>query len=111
MDEYYQNGPLPTWIGWYVQHLPHWFHASSVYATLALELGLIWMFLLPRRFRIILFFIVTPWEIGVILTANYAFLNYIVLLLGILLLDDEFLIRFLPSRWKSSFTASATSHP
>ena len=28
MDEYYQNGPLPTWIGWYVQHLPHWFHAA-----------------------------------------------------------------------------------
>src|SRR6201987_3321798 len=27
MDEYYQNGPLPTWIGWYVQHLPHWFQA------------------------------------------------------------------------------------
>src|SRR5439155_976117 len=43
MDEYYQNGPLPTWIGWYVQHLPHWFHASSAYATLALELGLVWM--------------------------------------------------------------------
>ena len=35
MDDYYQNGPLPTWIGWYVQHLPHWFHASTVYATLA----------------------------------------------------------------------------
>jgi hypothetical protein len=47
MDEYYQNGPLPTWIGWYVQHLPHWFHASTVYATLAVELGLVWMFLLP----------------------------------------------------------------
>ncbi|HEY3768120.1 MAG TPA: lipase maturation factor family protein, partial [Candidatus Angelobacter sp.] len=26
MDDYYQNGPLPTWIGWYVQQLPHWFH-------------------------------------------------------------------------------------
>src|SRR5215471_7026926 len=23
MDDYYQNGPLPTWVGWYVQHLPH----------------------------------------------------------------------------------------
>jgi lipase maturation factor 1 len=22
MDEYYQNGPLPTWLGWYVQHFP-----------------------------------------------------------------------------------------
>ena len=31
MDEYYQNGPLPTWIGWYMQHLPHWFHASTVF--------------------------------------------------------------------------------
>jgi hypothetical protein len=29
MDEYYQNGPLPTWIGWYVEHLPHWFHRAA----------------------------------------------------------------------------------
>ncbi len=100
MDEYYQNGPLPTWIGWYAQHLPHWFHATTVVATLAMELGLIWLILLPRRFRIVLFFIVTCWEIGVISTANYCFLNYLVLSLGILLLDDRFLARFAPKRWK-----------
>lgn len=93
MDEYYQNGPLPTWIGWYVQHLPHWFHAGTVYATLAMELGLVWMLFLPRRWRIVLFFIVTPWQIAVILTANYAFLNYLVLVMGVLLLDDEFLTK------------------
>src|SRR6266566_3838559 len=29
LDEYYQNGPLPTWIGWYMQHGPHWFHAAT----------------------------------------------------------------------------------
>ena len=49
------------------------------------------------------FCIVTPWEIGVILTANYTFLNYLVLALGFLLLDDRFLRRFLPARWKRSF--------
>jgi hypothetical protein len=96
MDEYYQNGPLPTWIGWYVQHCPHWFHAATVYATLAMELGVVWMFLLPRRWRIVCFFIVTPWEIGVILTANYTFLNYLVLALGVLLLDDRFLQKVVP---------------
>jgi hypothetical protein len=90
MDEYYQNGPLPTWIGWYVQHLPHWFHAASTFATLAMELGLVWMMFLPRRWRIVLFFIVTLWQIPVILTANYTFLNYLVLCLGVLLLDDRF---------------------
>jgi hypothetical protein len=100
MDEYYQNGPLPTWIGWYVQHLPHWFHAGTVYATLAMELGLVWMFLLPRRWRIICFFIVTPWQVGVILTANYTFLNYLVLVMGVLLLDDAFVVMVVPGRWR-----------
>ena len=108
MDEYYQNGPLPTWIGWYVQHLPHWFHAATVYATLAMELGVVWMFLLPRRWRIVCFFIVTPWEIGVILTANYTFLNYLVLSLGVLLLDDRFLERFVPARWTSGEAVAPT---
>ncbi|MGA8868744.1 MAG: lipase maturation factor family protein [Candidatus Sulfotelmatobacter sp.] len=109
MDEYYQNGPLPTWIGWYVQHLPHWFHASTVYATLALELGLVWMLFLPRRWRIVCFCIVTPWELGIILTANYTFLNYLVLTLGFLLLDDRFLRRFVPQRWKVLLVATETS--
>src|SRR5580692_1240055 len=100
MDDYYQNGPLPTWIGWYVQHLPHWFHAATVVLTLALELVLIWAAFLPRPFRITLFFLVTPWQIGIILTANYTFLNYLVLALGFLLLDDRLLLSLVPRRWK-----------
>ena len=100
MDEYYQNGPLPTWISWYVQHFPHWFHAAMAFGTLALELALIWTAFLPRRFRIALFFIVTPWQIGIILTANYTFLNYLVLVLAVLLLDDKFLSRIVPRRWR-----------
>jgi hypothetical protein len=110
MDEYYQNGPLPTWIGWYMQHLPHWFHATTVYATLAMELGVVWMFFLPRRWRIVCFFIVTPWELGVILTANYTFLNYLVLSLAVLLLDDRFLERLVPASWTSGTSISASSN-
>ena len=100
MDEYYQNGPLPTWIGWYVQHFPHWFHVASAAGTLVMELGVVLMLFFPRRVRLICFFIVTPWEIGVILTANYTFLNYLVLSLGFLLLDDRALIRFVPKRFR-----------
>jgi hypothetical protein len=88
MDEYYQNGPLPTWIGWYVEHLPHWFHAASVAGTLGMELAVVWMLFLPRRARLICFCIVTPWE----------FLNYLVLALGFLLLDDHSVRWLLPAR-------------
>src|ERR1700732_4425740 len=101
MDDYYQNGPLPTWVGWYVQQLPHWFHAATAFMTLAAELGLVWMLFLPRRLRILCFLIVTPFQVGIILTANYAFLNYLVLALGFLLLDDGFVRAVLPQRGKN----------
>jgi hypothetical protein len=107
IDEYYQNGPLPTWIGWHMQQqLPHWFHAATAFGTLALELAIAWMMFLPRRFRMVCFFIITPWQIGIILSANYTFLNYLVLALGFLLLDDGFLSRFFPKSWKERLVKS-----
>ncbi len=108
MDDYYQNGPLPTWIGWYVQQLPHWFHASATFFTLATELLIVWMLFLPRRFRIACFCIVTPFEISIISTANYTFLNYLVLLLGVLLLDDRLLEWILPNRIRELIAGKST---
>src|ERR1700730_12217590 len=109
MDQYYQNGPLPTWIGWYAHHLPHAFHAVTSGLVLVLELVLIFAVFLPSPFRILLFFLITPWEMGIILTSNYAFLNYLVLLLGILLLDDKFLGRLLPKGAEACAVAESSS--
>ncbi len=107
MDQYYQNGPLPTWIAWYAHQLPHGFHAATAVLTLALELVLIFAIFLPRRSRILLFFLITPWQIGIIFTSNYAFLNYLVLVLGFLLLDDKFLAQFFPSAQRDSLVSLA----
>jgi len=118
MEQYYQNGPLPTWIAWYAHHLPHVFHVATAVLTLVLELVLIFAVFLPRRFRILLFFLITPWQIGIILSSNYAFLNYLVLVLGFLLLDDRFLARLSPSggrslqaRESSSITSTQAEPP
>ncbi len=105
MDEYYQNGPLPTWIGWYIQHLPEWFHKATAFTTLLMELVLVLMAFLPRRWRIVCFWMVTAWQLGVILTANYTFLNYLVLALGFLLLDDRYLRRVVPGQFHVPETA------
>jgi lipase maturation factor len=106
MDQYYQNGPLPTWLGWYVSQMPHWFHASAAVFTVVAELILVWMGFLPRKFRIACFFIVTFLQMNIILTANYAFLNYLVLALGFLLLDDRFVVNFLPQHWAAPVRAN-----
>ncbi|HXT16376.1 MAG TPA: lipase maturation factor family protein [Gemmatimonadaceae bacterium] len=93
MDDYYQNGPLPAWPGWYVQHFPHWYHAFTVGVTLGIELFVVWAVFLPRRLRLWCAFGTTLLQIGIIATANYAFLNYLVLMLGVLLVDDRVLQR------------------
>jgi hypothetical protein len=108
MYEYYQNGPLPTWVGWYLQHLPWWFHKATAGLTLGMELALVWLAFLGRRGRIACFFIVTVWQIGVIATANYAFLNYLVLVLAVLLLDDDFLRRFVARWWLAKRITEST---
>ncbi len=107
--EYYQNGPLPTWVGWYLQHLPSLFHRLTAGATLVMELLLVFLAFLPRPWRLLCFVLVSLWQIGVIATANYAFLNYLVLFLGVLLLDDRALIHWVPQRWRGSFDPETLS--
>jgi hypothetical protein len=90
MDRYYENLPLPSFLGWYAQQrLPHWFHTASAATVFFVELVFVFLGFLPRRFRRFCFYVVTPFQALIILTGNYAFLNYIVLALGIFLLDDE----------------------
>lgn len=110
MYEYYQNGPLPTWVGWFAeQMLPLGFQKFVAGATLFMELVLVWMAFLPRRWRIVCCVIVTIWQVGVIATANYTFLNYLVLVLGVLLLDDRALRRFVPVGWRGGLDQTAQS--
>jgi hypothetical protein len=89
MDHYYEDSPLPAWPGWYVQQLPHVFHAGAVLLTFTLELLGPWVLFAPRRARLAAAGVVTGFQATIIATANYAFLNYLVLGLGVFLLDDE----------------------
>jgi hypothetical protein len=89
MDHYYENSPLPSWVGWYAQQLPHAVHAATAFLTLFAELVTPWVLLLPRRPRIAIAVLLTAFQVGIIATANYAFLNYLVLVLGVFLVDDR----------------------
>lgn len=91
LNQYFQNNPLPTWIGYFCHLLPHGVLSALALATLVLELGLVWLLFLPRRFRLGLFVVSTVFQLGLAVTANYAFINWITAALGLLLLDDGYL--------------------
>jgi len=82
LDEYYQNGPLPTWIGWHLQHFRIGSMRRLRFGTLALELALVWICFCRGAFESCASY-PDAWQIGIILSANYTFLNYLVLALGI----------------------------
>jgi hypothetical protein len=89
MDHYYENNPLPTWLGWYEQQLPHVIQAGVTLMTLIVELFAPWVVFAPRRVRRYAAIFLTVFQIGIITTANYAFLNYLVLVLGVFLVDVD----------------------
>ena len=94
MKDYYENCPFPTWIGYYVHHLQSWFHQGTVFYTFLVELiGAAFIFC-GRRLRQITFVAYSLFHIGILLTANYTFLNYNAIALSILLLDDQALGTF-----------------
>lgn len=107
LESYYQNNPLPTWTGYFLHLLPAHWQAALALGTLVMELGLVWLLFLPRRFRLGLFLVATGFQIGLALTANYAFINWITAGLGLLLLDDGYLAAAM--RWLTRGRAAGGS--
>ena len=109
MDHYYENSPLPSWAGWYAEQLPHPVHAATALLTLIVELALPWVLVLPRRPRIAVAAMLIVFQIGIIATANYAFLNYLVLALGVFLVDDRVLSGLARRVWHPRRAAAAAN--
>ncbi len=102
LNFHYETQPLPTWIGWYVHHLPEWFHKISIVGMFVIELGVPFLIFAPRRVRLLGGIGLLGLQLLIMLTGNYCFFNLLTILLCLLLIDDitwKSLIprRFIPS--------------
>jgi lipase maturation factor 1 len=90
LNYHYETQPLPTWIGWYFNHLPQSFHKASVVMMFIIELLLPFLIFAPRRLRMLSFYGMIALQVLILLTGNYAFFNLLTMCLCLLLLDDAF---------------------
>lgn len=88
MGFYYWTAPLPTWVAFYMHHLPAWWHAFESRATLVLEILGPLCFFGPRRMRLAAFFSLTGLQVLNLATASYGFFVLNTLVLHLELLDD-----------------------
>jgi hypothetical protein len=89
MDHYYEYGPLPTVLAFWVQKLPHTFHAGTALFVLLFECVFVFAAFLPKPFRLATVGVSSLLQVGIQATANYTFLNLLVFGLGLLLLEDR----------------------
>jgi lipase maturation factor 1 len=98
LDFHFETQPLPTPPAWYAHHFSAGIHKVMTAGVFAVELAVPFLFLMPRRLRIIGAWITMVFQLLIAITGNYAFFNILTIVLCITLLDDQHLRRFIPLR-------------
>lgn len=91
---HFMTQPLPNPVAWYVYQAPGWLLDSFTFLTLLIELACPWLLFLPRRARHIGAMILIILQILILLTGNYAFFNWLTIILCLWAFDDGTFARF-----------------
>ncbi len=100
LEYHYETQPLPTPLAWYAFQLPAWFQKLSCAVVLGVELVVPFFLFLPRRIRLVGFWVLVCLQLLIAATGNFAFFNLLTLMLCVLLLDDAAIQRFVPAGWQ-----------
>jgi hypothetical protein len=100
LNFHYETQPLPTPLAWYAHQLPEWFHRFSTAGVFAVELAIPFLFLLPRRLRLIGAWITICFQLLIAATGNYTFFNLLTIVLCFSLFDDRHIEQFLPKTFR-----------
>jgi predicted DCC family thiol-disulfide oxidoreductase YuxK len=106
LNFHYETQPLPTPLAWYAHQLPAAFQKASVAGVFLVELAVPFLFVMPRRFRLLGAWITIVFELLIAATGNYTFFNLLTIVLCVLLLDDRHLGQKTvpphePRRWRA----------
>lgn len=87
---HYATQPMPSPLAWLMHRLPPHWHSAEAGLTLSSQLLLPFLLLLPLRpARLSAFAISLVFEIGLVLTGNYAWINWVLAVPSLSLLDDD----------------------
>jgi hypothetical protein len=96
LNTYFEAQPLPHIGSWYFHQLPEVVLKAGVLLTFFTELIVPFFIFLPRRFRLIAAGITIFMQLLIIATSNHGFVNILVIVLCLFLLDDRIVSRIIP---------------
>jgi hypothetical protein len=96
LDYHYETQPLPNPLSWYAHHLPPRFHKISVAGNHFTQLIVPWALFAPQPIASIAALLMILTQGWLVLTGNYAWLNYITIILAFSGFSDGVLRSILP---------------
>lgn len=99
MDHHHQTQPMPGPLSRLAHLMPRWWHRLEVLGSHAVQLGVIWLILLPQPVASIAAVLVILTQLFLVVTGNYAWLNWLTILVAFSAISDSFLHWIVGGSW------------
>ncbi|WP_114855131.1 lipase maturation factor family protein [Brachybacterium sp. YJGR34] len=91
MDHHHLTQPMPGPLSALAHRAPRWWHRVEVLGSHAVQLGVIWLVLLPQPVASLAACAVILSQLYLVATGNYAWLNWLTILIAFSAISDSFL--------------------
>lgn len=105
MEHHHETQPMPGPLSRQAHLLPRWFHHCEVVANFVAQLVFPWLLFVPEPLASIASFVVIVTQLWLVLTGNYAWLNWLTIVLAASLVSDPVW------RWMLGLPAQETVGP
>jgi hypothetical protein len=85
---HYETQPVPNPLSWWLHHQPLWFHRIGVGWNHVVELLVPWLLFAPARLRHLAGVLLASFQVGLIVSGNLSWLNWLTLVLCLVCFDD-----------------------
>ncbi|MBB65573.1 MAG: membrane protein [Waddliaceae bacterium] len=90
MHVHYLTQPLPNRLAWYADKQADWMLRASQWTMFFIELVVPFFIFSPEPIRFIVFILFSSLQCMILLTGNYAYFNFLSIVLGLVLLPDHY---------------------
>ena len=97
---HHETQPMPNPVSWFVHHLPKWFHRGEVIGNHFVQLVVPFFLFAPQPVASVAAAVIIVSQLWLVLTGNFAWLNWITIVLAFSAVDDaafRFLLPMLPA--------------
>ena len=99
MNYHHQTQPMPNPLSRWAHQKPQWWHKTETLGSHVIQLVMPWLLFFPQPIASIAAVIIIFSQLVLVVTGNYAWLNWLTILLGFSAINDSFLFSLVGSGW------------